>query len=138
MEEQSQIRGANPDAVTRWFESHVEGAKAPLEFTLIAGGHSNLTFKVIDARGDEFVLRRPPLSHVLASAHDMGREHKIISALWPTPVPVPPALGFCPDPAVNGAPFYVMAFVDGVVLHDAGIARQSLGEPQRRATGESF
>jgi aminoglycoside phosphotransferase (APT) family kinase protein len=138
MEEQSQIRGINLEAVARWFESHVEGAKAPLEFTLIAGGHSNLTFKVIDAGGEEFVLRRPPLSHVLASAHDMGREHKIISALWPTPVPVPQALGFCPDPAINGAPFYVMRFVPGVVMHDAEIARRSLGEAERRSAGESF
>src|SRR5262249_51575621 len=121
-----------------WFESHVEGAKAPLEFTLIAGGHSNLTFKVTDAAGGGVVLRRPPLSHVLASAHDMGREHKIISALWPTPVPVPQALGFCPDPQINGAPFYVMRFVPGVVTHDAEIARRSLGEAERRSAGESF
>ncbi len=138
MDEQSQIRGINLEAVTRWFESHVEGAKAPLEFALIAGGHSNLTFKVTDACGEEFVLRRPPLSHVLASAHDMGREHKIISALWPTPVPVPQALGFCPDPEINGAPFYVMRFVSGVVMHDAEIARKSLGEAERRSAGESF
>ena len=138
MEEQTEIRGINVEAVTRWFESHIQGAKPPLEFTLIAGGHSNLTFKVTDTAGQEFVLRRPPLSHVLASAHDMGREHKIISALWSTPVPVPQALGFCPDPEINGAPFYVMGFVPGVVLHDAEIARKSLGESERRATGESF
>jgi aminoglycoside phosphotransferase (APT) family kinase protein len=138
MEEQSEIRGVNLEAVTRWFESHVEEAKAPLEFTLIAGGHSNLTFKVTDAAGQEFVLRRPPLSHVLASAHDMGREHKIISALWPTPVPVPQTLGFCPDPEINGAPFYVMRFVHGVVMHDAETARTSLGEAERRSAGESF
>jgi aminoglycoside phosphotransferase (APT) family kinase protein len=138
MEEESQIRGINLENVTRWFESHIEGAKAPLEFTLIAGGHSNLTFKVTDAAGGEFVLRRPPLSHVLASAHDMSREHKIISALWPTPVPVPQPLGFSPDPEVNGAPFYVMRFVPGVVLHDAEIAKKSLSEPQRKSVGESF
>ena len=138
MEEQAEIRGIDVEAVTRWFESHVQGAKPPLEFTLIAGGHSNLTFKVTDAAGQEFVLRRPPLSHVLASAHDVGREHKIISALWSTPVPVPQALGFCPDPEINGAPFYVMGFVPGVVLHDVEIARKSLGESERRATGESF
>jgi aminoglycoside phosphotransferase (APT) family kinase protein len=138
MEEQSQIRGVNLEAVTRWFESQVQEAKAPLEFALIAGGHSNLTFKVTDAAGQEFVLRRPPLSHVLASAHDMGREHKIISALWPTPVPVPQTLGFCPDPEINGAPFYVMRFVHGVVMHDAEIARKSLDEAERRSAGESF
>ena len=138
MEGQTEVRGIDVEAVTRWFREHINGVQPPLSFSLIAGGHSNLTFKVTDAAGHDYVLRRPPLSHVLASAHDMGREHKIISALWPTPVPVPQALGFCADPAVNGAPFYVMAFVDGVVLHDAEIARQSLGEPQRRATGESF
>jgi aminoglycoside phosphotransferase (APT) family kinase protein len=138
MAEEGEVRGIDVVAVTRWFREHVEGAEPPLEFSLIAGGHSNLTFKVTDAAGHEYVLRRPPLSHVLASAHDMGREHKIISALWPTPVPVPQALGFCPDATVNGAPFYVMRFVPGVVLHDADIAVRSLGERERRATGESF
>jgi len=138
MEQQGEVRGIDVGAVTEWFREHVEGAKPPLEFELIAGGHSNLTFKVTDAAGHEFVLRRPPLSHVLASAHDMGREHKIIAALWTTPVPVPQALGFCADVAVNGAPFYVMGFVPGVVLHDAEIARSALGEKESRATGESF
>jgi aminoglycoside phosphotransferase (APT) family kinase protein len=138
MEQPGETRGIDVPAVNRWFGEHVGGAKPPLAFSLIAGGHSNLTYKVTDTVGQEFVLRRPPLSHVLASAHDMGREHKIISALWPTPVPVPETLGFCPDPAVNGAPFYVMRFVPGVVLHDAEIAKKSLAEPQRRTTGESF
>jgi aminoglycoside phosphotransferase (APT) family kinase protein len=138
MEQGTEVRGIDVEAVTSWFRDHIAGVEPPLAFALIAGGHSNLTFKVTDAAGNEYVLRRPPLSHVLASAHDMGREHKIISALWPTPVPVPEALGFCADPAVNGAPFYVMAFVPGVVLHDAEIARKSLDQPQRRAAGESF
>jgi len=62
------------------------------------------------------VLRRPPLGRVLATAHDMVREHRIISAIGTTPVPVPPALGLCVDERVNGAPFYVMDYVDGVVL----------------------
>jgi aminoglycoside phosphotransferase (APT) family kinase protein len=65
------------------------------------------------------VLRRPPLGHVLESAHDMGREHKIIAALATTPVPVAPTYGLCSDAAVNGAPFYVMKFVDGLVLNDS-------------------
>ena len=64
-------------------------------FELIAGGRSNLTFRVTDAAGGDWVLRRPPLGHVLATAHDMGREHRIISALGPTDVPVAPALGLC-------------------------------------------
>ena len=66
-----------------------------------------------------WVLRRPPLGHVLATAHDMGREHTIISALGPTDVPVAAAVGLCTDEAVNGAPFYVMGFVDGLVVRDA-------------------
>ena len=61
-----------------------------------------------------FVLRRPPLGHVLASAHDVGREFRIISGLQDSAVPVPPALGLCEDRAVNGAPFYVMGYVDGL------------------------
>ena len=82
---------------------------------LVAGGRSNLTFEVSDAAGSRYVLRRPPTSHVLPTAHDMSREYRIISALGPAGVPVPPALGLCTDDSVNGAPFYVMGFVDGVI-----------------------
>jgi aminoglycoside phosphotransferase (APT) family kinase protein len=89
---------------------------APFRFDLIAGGRSNLTFRVTGADGARFVLRRPPLGHVLATAHDMAREHRIIAAVGTTGVPVPPALGLCTDLEVNGAPFYVMGFVDGEVL----------------------
>ena len=121
------IDGVDVPRVTAWFEEHVDGARGPLDFVLIAGGRSNLTFKVTDADGRRYVLRRPPLGHVLATAHDMGREHRIISALAPTPVPVAPALGYCDDPDVNGAPFYVMAFVDGLILRDTPSA-QSLDE----------
>ena len=85
-------------------------------YELIAGGRSNLTYRVTDANGMRMVLRRPPLGHVLATAHDMAREHRIISAVGSTGVPVPRCLGLCTDEEVNGAPFYVMAFVDGVVL----------------------
>ncbi len=99
-----------------WLEANVEGAVGPFTATLIAGGRSNLTFTVTGSDGTRFVLRRPPLGHVLASAHDMAREHKIIAAVGKTNVPVPPALGLCEDIDVNGAPFYVMGFVDGVVL----------------------
>src|SRR5206468_1913838 len=79
----------------------------------------NLTFRVGDAAGREMVLRRPPLGHVLATAHDMAREHRIIAAVGKTAVPVPVALGVCTDHDVNGAPFYVMSLVDGVVLDSA-------------------
>lgn len=104
------------ERVTRWLVDHIEGALAPFEFRLIAGGRSNLTFLVVGADGRRFVLRRPPLGHVLATAHDMAREHRVIAAVGRTGVPVPPALGLCTDTAVNGAPFYVMGFVEGEVL----------------------
>jgi len=106
----------DPDRVTRWLVEHIPGAVAPFRFDLIAGGRSNLTFRVTGADGSRFVLRRPPLGHVLVTAHDMAREHRIIAAVGTTGVPVPPALGLCTDLEVNGAPFYVMGFVDGEVL----------------------
>jgi len=108
--------GLDLEKVGPWLEANVEGAVGPFTATLIAGGRSNLTFTVTGSDGTRFVLRRPPLGHVLASAHDMAREHKIIAAVGKTAVPVPPALGLCEDVDVNGAPFYVMGFVDGVVL----------------------
>src|SRR4029079_5221327 len=96
--------------------ANIADAQSPYRFALIAGGRSNLTYAVTDANGRRVVLRRPPLAQVLATAHDMTREHRIISAVGKTAVPVPRALGVCTDVDVNGAPFYVMGFVDGVVL----------------------
>jgi len=126
-----EIKGVDVEHVTAWFEDNIPGAQGPLAFDLIAGGHSNLTYEVTDANGRRYVLRRPPLGHVLATAHDMGREHRIISALGPTDVPVAPARGLCTDDSVNGAPFYVMDFVDGRVLRDAAAA-QAISEEARR------
>ena len=112
------VRGIDVERVTDWITDNVKGFTPPLTFDLIAGGHSNLTFKVTDADGTPFVLRRPPLDHVLPTAHDMTREFRAISGMGPTPVPVPDALGLCTDTEVNGAPFYVMSYVEGYVLHD--------------------
>jgi aminoglycoside phosphotransferase (APT) family kinase protein len=132
-------RGIDQPAVEAWFAANIDGAEPPLEFEMIAGGHSNITYRVVDSGGHEYVLRRPPLHHVLPTAHDMGREHRIISAMGPTPVPVPPALGFCPDEEVNGAPFYVMGFVHGDILHSAGIAREAVpDEAERGRLGQHF
>ncbi|AVT37648.1 phosphotransferase family protein [Plantactinospora sp. BB1] len=86
----------------------------PLRAELVLGGRSNLTY-LVRAGEHEFVLRRPPLGHVLATAHDMVREFRVISALAPTGVPVPAALLLCSDEAVLGAPFYLMERVPGVV-----------------------
>ncbi len=102
--------------VTAWITANVAGLAPPFTARFISGGRSNLTYQVVDTAGRAIVLRRPPLGHVLQSAHDMGREHRIIDALRDTDVPVANALGLCDDVAVNGAPFYRMDFVEGGVL----------------------
>ncbi|MFF8575366.1 phosphotransferase family protein [Streptomyces sp. NPDC015408] len=90
----------------------------PLSGRLIEGGRSNLTYAVTDGTA-RWVVRRPPLGHVLATAHDMKREHRVISALHPTDVPVPRPLLLCEDEDVVGAPFYVMEFVEGTPYRTA-------------------
>jgi len=132
------IEGIAIGPVSTWFDNNIEGARGPYEFELVAGGRSNLTFKVTDSAGRHFVLRRPPTSHVLPSAHDMGREHRIISALQPTSVPVAPALGFCEDEAVNGRPFYVMGFVEGHIVRDRATAERVFTPAQRRTASEDL
>lgn len=132
---EGEIKGIRAEPVTAWFEQNVAGAKPPLAFSLITGGHSNLTYKVDASDGQHYVLRRPPLGAVLATAHDMGREHKIISGVAKTTVPVPPALGLCSDEAVNDAPFYVMRFVDGVVLDNRSVVEKHIPEPERAGLG---
>jgi aminoglycoside phosphotransferase (APT) family kinase protein len=129
------ITGIHSENLNAWFKENIQGAEPPLEFDLIAGGHSNLTFRVTDRAKHRFVLRRPPTGAVIATAHDMAREHRIISALAETAVPVPPALGLCEDPTVNDAPFYVMDFVDGYVLTDAATTAEVFPLERRRALG---
>ena len=118
--------------------SNIAGAVAPFRYTQIAGGHSNLTFRVDDAAGHSYVLRRPPLGHRLASAHDMRREHRIIAGLAGTAVPVAPALGLCTDDSVNELPFYVMSYVDGHVVRDKTTAETLLGADGCRRASESI
>ena len=132
------IPGIDVPSLSAWLETHVNGAVAPFDFDLIAGGHSNLTFGVAGADGTRFLLRRPPLGHVLASAHDVGREFRIISGLLTSAVPVAPALGFCDDTTVNSAPFYVMGFVDGYVVRDEATGLKVLTEDARRRASESI
>jgi aminoglycoside phosphotransferase (APT) family kinase protein len=128
-------KGVDRAGVEAWFEANVPGAKPPLGFKRISGGRSNLTFTVTDSAGHSWALRRPPLGKRLGSAHDMGREHKVIAALQDTPVPVPPVVGLCDDESVNGAPFYVMGFVEGPILRSAQEAEQ-FDEASRQAIGE--
>src|SRR5580700_6178913 len=124
----------SPARLAGWLNDHVPGA--PVELTdrpLIAGGRSNLTYRLTlsgpgtgpgpgTAPGPAsdgtrlLVLRRPPLGHVLPTAHDMSREYRVLSALANTNVPVAPLVAACTGNEVIGAPFYVMEYVPGVVL----------------------
>jgi aminoglycoside phosphotransferase (APT) family kinase protein len=111
-----EIAGINAANVGRFFAENVPGATAELHFSLISGGKSNLTYLVRGPRGEEWVLRRPPLGHVLPTAHDMVREYRVLAALADTDVPVARPLALCQDPAVNDLSFYVMEYRPGVVL----------------------
>jgi aminoglycoside phosphotransferase (APT) family kinase protein len=127
--------GINEGPVTAWFAEHVPGTTPPLAFFLIAGGRSNPTFRVEDSAGHAYALRRPPLHHVLPTAHDMSREYKVMTGLGPTDVPVPLTYGLCRDEAVNGAPFYVMEFVEGHILRTTAQAEAAFDVPTRRRVG---
>ncbi|MFF4218912.1 phosphotransferase family protein [Streptomyces nondiastaticus] len=112
--------GLDPERLRAHLEQELPGlVRGPLTARLIEGGRSNLTYAISDGTG-RWVVRRPPLGHVLATAHDMRREHRVISALHGTAVPVPGALLLCEDDSVLGAPFYVMEFVDGTPYRTAG------------------
>jgi aminoglycoside phosphotransferase (APT) family kinase protein len=113
--------GIDPARVSAFFAAHVPGGDAPLRFAILSGGRSNLTYLVRTRSEPErsFVLRRPPLGHVLPTAHDMAREHRVLCALAQTDVPVARPLALCEDVAVNGAPFYVMEYRPGIVLERA-------------------
>jgi aminoglycoside phosphotransferase (APT) family kinase protein len=118
-ESESDLRGIRAENVTRFFRERVEGAQeGPLRFELLSGGRSNLTYLVHGAGGREWVLRRPPLGHVLPTAHDMAREYRVLTALAKTDVPAPRTFALCEDPSVNDYPFYVMQHRPGVVLVD--------------------
>jgi aminoglycoside phosphotransferase (APT) family kinase protein len=110
----------NVSRLARWLSKNgVNAADHLPTVELIAGGRSNLTYRLTfpaPAQPASLVLRRPPLGHVLPTAHDMGREYRVISALHGTGIPVAAPVAFCTDPDVIGAPFYVMEYVDGLVL----------------------
>ncbi len=108
-----QLPGLDLDRLRDRLDQEVPGlVQGPLQGRHIQGGRSNLTYDVTDGTS-RWVVRRPPLGHVLATAHDMKREHRVIDALYETTVPVPKPLLLCEDEEVMGAPFYVMEFVSG-------------------------
>jgi aminoglycoside phosphotransferase (APT) family kinase protein len=132
---QSGPPGLDLHRLREYFDAHSPGVvDGPLTADVIAGGKSNLTYRVSGESGS-VVLRRPPLAHVLPTAHDMSREYTVIAALHPIGFPVPEPMHLCTDPDVIGAPFYVMSYVDGVVLRDAADVA-SLSRAQATRTSE--
>ncbi|OBA83592.1 aminoglycoside phosphotransferase [Mycobacterium sp. 1164966.3] len=131
MTEVQQVVGLDPDAVTRWLTKLGIEFEAPLHFRRIGLGQSNLTYRVTDTADRAWVLRRPPLGHLLASAHDVLREARIIAALRDTDVPVPRILGTTTDSEFSEVPLVLMEFVDGLVVDTMDVAR-ALTPQQRR------
>ena len=126
------------DAVEAWIKANIDSLTPPFEWTRLQGGHSNLTYRLTDTSGKEAVIRRPPQGELLPKAHDMSREWALISALGPTGVPVPAALGFCEDPGVTGAWFYVMGMIDGHPLYNSDDTNLYVPQSERRKMAMSF
>jgi aminoglycoside phosphotransferase (APT) family kinase protein len=127
-----------PTAVADWLRRYRPEVRPPLEISLITGGRSNLTYLLTDADGPRWVLRRPPLSGVIASAHDVLREYRIMHALAGTGIPVPTMVAECSDLEVIGAPFFAMDYVAGIVLRDQDTAERELPEAARANVGDSI
>src|SRR5690625_882488 len=104
------------EPISGWISSLNVGATPPMTFERVGAGQSNLTFLVTDATGKQWILRRPPLGKLLASAHDVAREYRILSGLQNTGVPVPRVHGLCDDPQVTDAPIVLMDYIDGRVV----------------------
>jgi aminoglycoside phosphotransferase (APT) family kinase protein len=132
------VNEAAVGAVVGWLRAHGATVAEPLDVAIIAGGRSNLTYRLTDADGTRWVLRRPPLGAVVESAHDVGREHRIMSALVDSAVPVPRMVGSCPDATLIGAPFFVMEYVGGIVLADQDTAERELDPTARFTAGISI
>lgn len=130
------VPGIDFQRLLPWFSEHVAPVD-DLNAKVIGHGRSNITYR-LDHGEREWVLRRPPLSHVLPTAHDMKREFRVISALEPTPVPVPHAMALCEDKDVIGAPFYIMSFVRGMVPADPAAFAAKFPEPARGRIGEEL
>ncbi|MGW5109379.1 phosphotransferase family protein [Nocardia sp. NPDC004123] len=122
--------GLDLERLGTWFSTQIPCAGSRLQASLIAGGKSNLTYAVTDG-ASSWIVRRPPLGHVLATAHDMAREYRVMWALQQTTVPVPMVYALCQDDAVIGAPFYVMERCAGVPYRRAA-ELESLGVERTR------
>ncbi len=139
-----QAAGATPGSVAPLdvpaLRAYLDGAlpgglSGDLDVELLAGGRSNPTFRVADDTR-RWVLRRPPYGHVLPTAHDMGREYRVQTALADTAVPVARTRLLCEDESVIGAAFYLMDLIDGVTLRDPAQTGRLSVEQRRRLSAQ--
>jgi aminoglycoside phosphotransferase (APT) family kinase protein len=114
--------GLDLEAVSAWLATEVAEIAPLATATLIQGGRSNLTYELVDVRGERVILRRPPPGRLQTSAQDVSREWAFIAALEPTPVPTAAPIAHCSDTSVIGAPFFVMQYVAGETLADPSAA----------------
>jgi aminoglycoside phosphotransferase (APT) family kinase protein len=103
------------DRLREYLRGRLPGSDRALRVRQFGGGAANLTY-LLDFEGQEYVLRRPPLGPVAPSAHDMGREYRVLSTLYRVFAPAPRALLLCEDPIILGAPFFVMERRRGIVV----------------------
>lgn len=129
--------GLDPEAMTRWIDGLGIGIEPPLTYSRVGLGQSNLTYLATNAKGERLVLRRPPLGELLASAHDVAREHRILSGLQGSDVPLPVVHGLCEDPAVADVPVLAVSFVEGAVLDERSDA-EALSPQARHHAGLSL
>ena len=130
--------GTTDQRSRRGSPTNVDRLTPPFLWQQLEGGHSNLTYLLLDTTGQRAVIRRPPLGELLPKAHDMRREFSVISGLGPTDVPVPTAYGLCEDTSVTGALFYVMSEVAGQAMYTAEAVEEYLSMDARARVGMSF
>lgn len=110
----------NLSALTKWLGNNIDGYTGPLTYEKFSGGQSNPTFKLITPNR-QYVLRRKPAGNLLKGAHAIDREYRITSALHAKGFPVPKTYGFCENPSIIGADFYVMEMVEGRIFWDPAL-----------------
>ena len=130
--------GYQVNAVEDWVRQNVPELTPPFSWIRLEGGHSNLTYQINDQNGRSAVIRRPPQGELLPKAHDMSREWALIKALSNTNVPVPKPYGFCEDPGVTGAWFYIMGLIDGKPLYNSEDTQALVPQSRRETLAHSF
>jgi aminoglycoside phosphotransferase (APT) family kinase protein len=125
------------DKLAEYFQKNVPEIAGPIEISQFPSGFSNLTY-LLAAGGKEYVLRRPPFGNKVKSAHDMGREFRVLSRLNGVYSPAPRAMVMCEDLDVMGVPFYVMERRRGVILRQSLPKGLELDATTLRRLCESF